>query len=138
MKQSKLGISVGLLGAGVYLIGLFSGYPGIILLAGYVLLFEENQWLKRSATKAVVLLAFFSLLTVAFNLVPNAIGMINNIASIFGGSFSIVVLTRIVSAITSILDVFEKVLLIALGIKALKQGTIVIPPVDKLVSAYME
>ena len=54
MQKTRLGISVGMLGAAVYLTGLFSGYLVAILMAGYVLLCEENGWLKRSDIKAVV------------------------------------------------------------------------------------
>ena len=54
MQKTRLGISVGMLGAAVYLTGLFSGYLVAILMAGYVLLCEENGWLKRSVIKAVV------------------------------------------------------------------------------------
>ena len=60
MQKTRLGISVGMLGATIYLSGLFGGYVAILLLAGYSLLFEENIWLKKSAVKAVALLLFFS------------------------------------------------------------------------------
>ena len=55
---------MGMLGAAIYLTGLFSGYLVAVLIAGYVLLFEENGWLKRSAVKAVSLMVFFSFITV--------------------------------------------------------------------------
>lgn len=42
MQKTRLGISVGMLGAAIYLTGLFSGYLVAVLLTGYVLLFEEN------------------------------------------------------------------------------------------------
>ena len=55
----------------------------------YVLLFEENSWLRKSAVKAVSVMALFSLLITVLNLVPNAISFINDFTSIFGGSFYI-------------------------------------------------
>ena len=73
MQKTRLGISVGMLGAAIYLTGLFSGYVVAVLMAGYVLLFEENSWLRRSAVKAVSLMVFFSFITVLINLIPNAI-----------------------------------------------------------------
>ena len=51
MQKTRLGISVGLLGAAIYFMGLFSGYLLAVLLAGYVLLFEENSWLRKNAVK---------------------------------------------------------------------------------------
>ena len=138
MQKTRLGISVGMLGAAIYLTGLFSGYVVAVLMAGYVLLFEENSWLKRSAVKAVSLMVFFSFITVLINLIPNAISSINYIASMFGSSFYAVFITNLVSAVTSIIDIIEKLLFIGLGVKALNQGTITAPVVDKLVSKYMD
>lgn len=87
MQKTRLGISVGMLGAAVYLTGLFSGYLVAILIAGYVLLLEENGWLKRSVVKAVSLMVFFSFITVLINLIPDAMNCISYIASMFGGNF---------------------------------------------------
>ena len=56
MQKTKIGMTVGLLGAAIYFIGLFSGYLTVVLLIGYVLLFEENEWLRKSAVKAVALI----------------------------------------------------------------------------------
>ena len=138
MQKTRLGISVGMFGAAIYLTGLFSGYVVAVLMAGYVLLFEENSWLRRSAVKAVSLMVFFSFITVLINLIPNAISSINYIASMFGSSFYAVFITNLVSAVTSIIDIIEKLLFIGLGVKALNQGTITAPVVDKLVSKYMD
>ena len=53
MQKAKLGISVGLLGAAIYLTALSGSLLGLLVLAGYVLLVEDNQWLRLSAVKAV-------------------------------------------------------------------------------------
>ena len=42
MQKTKLGISVGMLGAVLYFMGIFSGYLLVAILAAYVLLYEEN------------------------------------------------------------------------------------------------
>ena len=55
-----------------------------------------------------------------------------------GSSFYAVFITNLVSAVTSIIDIIEKLLFIGLGVKALNQGTITAPVVDKLVSKYMD
>lgn len=137
MQKTKLGIAVGLLGAAIYFTGLFSGYLVAVVLAGYVLMFEENEWLRKNAVKAVALMIFFSLLAVVINLIPNTINFINNVVAVFGGNFSIVILSRIVTVIISVIDIIEKVLFIGLGIKSLSQGTIAVPIIDKLVNTYM-
>lgn len=137
MQKTRLGISVGMLGAAIYLAGLFSGYLVAVLLAGYVLLFEENGWLRKSAVKAVALMLFFSLIMVLMNVIPNAMSCINSIVAMFGGSFYINFLSNLVSAVTSAIDIVEKLMFIGLGVKALNQGTIAVPVVDKLVGKYM-
>ena len=53
MEKSKLGISVGLLAALLYFLGLLSGYLVTVLVAGYILVAESNLWLRKSAVKAV-------------------------------------------------------------------------------------
>lgn len=137
MQKTKLGVSVGLLGAAVYLAGLFSGYLAVILLAGYVLLVEDNLWLRRAAVKAAAILMIFSFATAVIGLIPDAIDLINGLLQIFGSHFSIAVVSNIVSFIKSILSVIQKVLLLALGVKALNQGDVAVPVVDDLINKYM-
>lgn len=137
MQKTRLGISVGLLGAAIYFMGLFSGYLLAVLLAGYVLLFEENSWLRKNAVKAMSVMAVFSLLITVLNLVPNAIGFINDVVSIFCGSFYVAFLSNLISAAVAALNIIEKLLIIGLGVKALTQGTIAVPVVDNLINKYM-
>ena len=137
VQKTRLGISVGLLCAAVYFTGLFSGYIVPIILTGYVLLFENNEWLRKNVVKAIALMAFFSLLTVVSTLVPNIISLISNIVAAFGGEFEINFLIRIIAAIVDAIDIIEKILFIGLGFDALNQGSISIPVVDKLINKYM-
>lgn len=136
MQKTRLGISVGLLGAATYFAGLFSGLLAALLLAGYVLMFEENEWLRRSVVKAITLMILFLICTTVVNLIPNGINFINNLAAAFGGVFSINFLSRLTAALVSVIDICEKILFIALGLKALNQSTIVIPVVDQLLNKH--
>lgn len=137
MQKTKLGISVGMLGAAIYFASLFSGYMIAVLMVGYVLLFEENGWLKRNAVKAIVLMMLFSFFTTTINLIPNVIGVMGNLMFAFGKVFNMDALKYMISAITGVIDIIEKVLFLALGVKALNQGTIVISAVDKVLNKYM-
>lgn len=69
MEKTKLGVSVGIFGAFLYVAALFGGYIAITLLAGYVLLMESNEWLKKTAVKAVATLACFSFLSLLIGLI---------------------------------------------------------------------
>lgn len=138
MQKTKLGITVGALGAITFFAGFFGGYLAAIVLAGYALLFEENAWLKRSVVKAVVLMVFFSVTVAIINVIPDLLEFVGNIASVFNGSFSIIKVNQVVNVLVSGLNLVEKVLFLGLGVKALSQGTIVIPFIDKKVSKYID
>ena len=138
MQKTKLGITVGALGAITFFAGFFGGYLAAIVLAGYALLFEENAWLKRSVVKAVVLMVFFSVTVAIINVIPDLLEFVGNIASVFNGNFSIIKVNQIANVLVSGLNLVEKVLFLGLGVKALSQGTIVIPFIDKKVSKYID
>lgn len=138
MQKSKLGISVGLLGAAIYFSGLFSGLLLIAILAGYVLLVEENVWLRRTAVKAVALFVMFSLMSTLVSLIPDVIDFISSFCGVFGGSLSIPVISSIIDFILKGIEIVKVVFFIVLGLKSLNQGTIVTPLVDKLINKYMQ
>lgn len=135
--KTKLGISVGLLGAATYFLGLFSGNLILALLVGYILLFEQNEWLRKSAVKALALSIFFSLVSTLVGFIPDIIGIINNVTMIFGKSVSITVVTRIVTLIQSVISFARTVIMLVLGFRALNQGTVKIGIVDKLINKHM-
>ena len=136
--KSKLGVSVGLVGAALYFAGLFNGMLLLLVLIGYVLLVEDNEWLRRTAVKSGVIYVMFSLLLAVIGLIPGVIGLIGDFLGIFGGSFSIPFITSIIIFIESGIELIKVVFFILLGIKALNQGTIVIPFVDNFVNKYIQ
>lgn len=138
MQKTKLGISVALIGAALYFLGLFSGYLAIVILAGYVLLMEENIWLKKTAVKSVALLMLFSMVSAVLNLIPGVINFIDDFFNIFRGNFSIWFLTSIVNMLRSGINLIQTVLFLILGLKALNQGTIRVPMIDKMVEKCFE
>ena len=101
MQKTKLGITVGALGAITFFAGFFGGYLAAIVLAGYALLFEENAWLKRSVVKAVVLMVFFSVTVAIINVIPDLLEFVGNIASVFNGNFSIIKVNQVVNVVVS-------------------------------------
>ena len=126
-----------MVGAALYFFGLFSGYLATFLLAAYILLFEENPWLNKVAVKALSIMVLFSFATVAINLIPNAISFIDYIVSIFGGRFYISFISNLVGAVVTALGIIEKLLLLGLGMMALKQRTIPVPIIDSLIDTHM-
>lgn len=138
MQKSKLGISVALIGAALYFLGLFSGYVAVVFVAGYVLLMEENVWLRKTAVKSVALLVFFSLILSVLNLIPSLVNFIDDIFNIFGGNFTIRFLTNIINMLRSGINLIQVVVFLILGLKALNQGTVRVPVIDKMVDKCFE
>lgn len=138
MQKSNLGVSVGVVGAAMYLLSLFSGYMAALLLIGYVLLFESNTWLKRTAVKAAVVTFMFSLASALLGLVPSCISTIHSFLYLFDSEFYLTFVSSLVSFLRNVLSLAQTVLMLALAWKALSQSTIVITPVDSFVSKCME
>lgn len=134
--KTKIGISVGLLGAAVYFAALFGGYMTTIILTGYILLCEENEWLKKSAVKAVALMMSISFAITLISLVPDVLSCISSLVAIFKGIFNYSIVSSIVSVITKALDIVRTCLFLMLGAKALNQGTVAVPFVDKIINKY--
>ena len=131
--KTKLGISVTMLAAIAYLVALFNGNLALLLIAGYVLLCESDEWLKKSVVKALVISLTFSVVSAVIGFIPNAITLVDDLVSIFGGSFSILFLTRTVSFINTVLMVFEKLLFLGLALMAASNKTIKLPYVDDVI-----
>ena len=108
MQKTKLGISVGTLCAAIYFTGIFGGYFTAVFLAGYVLLVENNEWLRKNAVKAIVLMIIFSIVTAIINLIPDAISCVEHIMSAMGLVFSENCLSNLIAAITSVIDRSEE------------------------------
>lgn len=134
--KAKLGISVGLLGAATYLIALFGGYIPLLLLVGYILIIEENIWLKKAAIKSMALCLFFSLINSVIGLIPSLIYLIDDLLNIFDNSFSLPTITSIIIFLQSAVSLVKTVFLLGLGITALNQGTIKFPFIDKLIDKH--
>ena len=137
MQKTRLGVGVGLVAAAMYFIGLSGGYLAAIVLAGYVLLFEEDEWLKKTAVKMVSLMVLFSVLTGIINLVPDVMDCLSNFIKGFYGFLVIGVLSRTTTLAVIILDIIRTILFIVLGFMALHQKTMAIPLIDKMINKYM-
>lgn len=137
MVKTKLGITIGLMGAALYAAALFGGYVPAILLAGYVLLMEENEWLKRTAVKAVALLAGFSFLVYVINVIPDVVGWVLSFINLFGTSLYLSELNAIFSVLTSAVSIAKDLVFLFLIVKSLKLATVKVPVVDPLVDKNM-
>lgn len=62
MEKSKLGISLNLFAAMLYFLGASSNTLIVAIALCYILLFEENERLKKTAVKALILTVFFEII----------------------------------------------------------------------------
>lgn len=141
--KTKIGISAGLLGAALYLTGLFSGYTVLTLLAGYVLLCEEDEWLRRTAVRAYVICIGFSLLSALIGFIPNAISLLDSVfhifsSSIYGSALSGLVnaVSGLVSLIQEVLSILEKIVLLLLAVSALNMNNTKLGFIDDLIDKH--
>lgn len=133
MKKSNLGVSVGFIGALAYLAAFVNSFVGLVLIVGYVLLREENIWLRKNVLKALVIYIGLVLLNVAVRFVPNFFGLIDTFMSIFRISFVNAALTAVSATCYKLLNYAGKLLYLALGVMALTQRTIAFAPLDKFI-----
>lgn len=133
MEKSKLGVSVGLIGALAFLLTLFSGYTVSILIVGYVLLCEESSWLKKACVKAIFLALCFDIVHRVIGFITDLLSWVGSLTAVFGHYFDYSVVSNLLSLITKPLTVIEVILFLALGLMALKQKTIKISFIDNLI-----
>lgn len=138
MQKTKLGISVGLVGALLYFSGLFSGYMITIILAGYILLAEENAWLRKTSVKAVALMVGFSVLSAVVGLIPSALGLVNDVLIIFDEHMSTALISNIFILLQSVISFAQTIIFLILGLKAFSQGTVRIPVIDNIINKYVD
>lgn len=135
MQKTKLGITVGLLGAAIYLFALVSPI-GLVIIAGYVLLFEENLWLKRTAVKAAAILLLFGILTSGVGMLDSLLNIFSYLIGWFGKSITLKLPLNLREILFHVLSLAERGLYIILGLFALTQGTVKIGVIDNLVSKH--
>lgn len=136
MQKTKLGVTVGLVGATLYFLALINTLS-LILLAGYVLLFETNEWLKKSAVKAVAVAITFSLIPVAVSFGSDIFSLLNAIMSWFNSNARLSYPLNLNTIINSSAYGLQKIILLLLGFKALTQGSMSVGPLDEIVNKNM-
>lgn len=128
MQKTKIGLSVGVMGAVVYFSALLGGYIPLFLIAGYVFLKEENIWLRKAAFKAIALMLVFSALS-------TVISTINEFLGIFNGLFDwqLEIPLELDYVLGNVISIAKTILFALLGFKAFGQGDIPISSIDSAI-----
>lgn len=120
-KSEKLGISIGLLGAIMCFSCIFGGYIVAFMVAGYILLCEQDKWLRRLTIKALCLLLGFSAIMTLVSFLPSILGFLNSFIQLFDTSIPFAYkFTQFFDVINTGLSLFRTVVFFCLGYKALK------------------
>ena len=139
MEKTKLGISVGLLGALVF----FAGYSGLTVLAlvgGYVLLKEENSTLKKYVVYAAALMIAFLAAGMCITAIETVFDFLNFnswMTSVDGLSTVYRIIMALFETLTDILYIAEILVFGFLALMALAGKEIKIAFLDKLVEKHM-
>lgn len=141
--KSKLGIHCGFLACLCFLVGQFFGGVALTILVGYILLREENEFLRFSALKALVLVLFVYGLNTIIGLLPDCFGLIDTITRIadadtpFNSLEFVSKFNQFLNLITSIISYAKTILMLLLAVNACKIKTIKIPKVDDVITKFV-
>ena len=141
MQKTRFGLSVGLAGAILYFLGLFGGFFPVVLAAGYLLVTEENIWLKKTAVKAIgttILFAFLSAVVGYFVSGLNGISWLFSLAGGLGGFGISTIISMINGFILGSVNILKFVIFLILAIKAFGQKTMFVPLVDNFIRKHMD
>ncbi|MBQ6076395.1 MAG: hypothetical protein IJK86_09645 [Lachnospiraceae bacterium] len=141
--KSKLGIHIGFLACIGFLVAQFGGLIPATLLVGYVLLREENDFLRMSALKAFLIVLAASVLNFLIGVIPDILfELFDWISRIFGANTPFGSL-KAIGKIDQIFNFFswlvttgKAILLVALAFLACGIKTIKIPFIENLIEKY--
>lgn len=137
MQKTKLGVSVGLLAAAVYFMAFFNSTV-MALMVGYILLFESDEWLRKSAVKAVVIVLVCAVVTSGVGALGNVFDALSSLLNGFGIIARISFPFNLDTVISYLVSIIKVILLIVLGFAAMSQGSVKIGFIDKIVDKEME
>ncbi len=144
--KTKFGVGVGLMAALVYLLTLFGGWTGmvVVFVVGWLLYKESDEFLRVSVVKAFLVAVAFSLLNTLLGLVFNdLIGIIDNIMQIFGAEKVLsytdfgMKLNQIHALLANIIDIVRTVVILLLASMALSKKTMALPVIDRMIAKHI-
>ncbi len=138
--KAKLGITTGALAAIAFFASFIGGIVPLAIVAGYILIAEEDVWLRKMAVKAVTFTVIMSLISFVISLIPTFFGLFNDVIDIFPNTiyFYPSFISSIISIAQTVISLVKSVALIVLGIQAFGNSTLPIPGVDSIVDKIVK
>jgi len=133
MLKTRLGLPANIVAAVMYLVALFGGgYLAPLVLAGYILLFEDLNLVRRAAVKSIALLLAVSVINFVVYLIPDFMNMIQDLLYVFDEGLDTSVLDGLCAFTMDMVNIAKNVFLALLGVMALFSKSIDIKPLNKL------
>ena len=123
MEKTKLGLPVNIMEGICYFTALFGGILGIILLAIYIYLKEDNSKLKTSIKKAIVICLVFTIIEWILNLILGG--------ALAYGSLSFFDDPKILRVIKVLIKAVKTIIFLILGMGAISENKLDIPCMDR-------
>ena len=137
MEKTKIGLKVPVFAALACLLALYGGYVAAALMLGYVLLVEEDAWLKKFCVKLMVLLLAFSAASTVIYLIPNLMDLVYSLLGLFGVNIYFDIINRAFGFLGSILSLGKTLLFLFLCGATFLGKTVKLPLVDDLLDKYI-
>ena len=133
MEKTKIGLSVAIMGAIVFLTALFGGYTPLLLVAGYILIAEENTQLKKTAVTAFLILLTFSAVNFVIGLLPDVQSILLSLLNIFGiNDIYLSFINNIANFLYSVVSLLKDLVFIFLAGLSLLKKPLKLSFIDKL------
>lgn len=133
MEKTKLGLSVAIMGAIVYLTALFGGFTPLLLVAGYILIVEDNADLKKTAVTALMILLAFSAVNFVIGLLPDVQTILLSLLNIFGiNDIYLPFINNIANFLYSVVGLLRELVFIFLAGLSFLKKPLKLPFIDKL------
>jgi uncharacterized membrane protein len=137
MEKTKLGISVALTAVVVTLLGYYGGYVIGGIAIGYVLLQEQNEWLKKHALRVLALMLSFSVASTLLWLIPDVLNLFYSFMELFNVHIYINVVNSCFNFLGNVLSLLKTVVFVLLAYSAFTQKEFKVPVVDKLIEKVL-
>ena len=145
MEKSRLGISVNLFAALIFFVCIINNILACVIVAGYVLFFEESERLKRTAVKALIITIFLAvvcpLTTYFLSFIAYIFQIIQSVVSfnnIYNYSY---LFTNISSYIQQMIHFaiysVQIIVPVIFGLRAYKQKDIKIKVIDRILDKHL-
>lgn len=132
MEKTKIGLSVAIMGAIVYLTALFGGYTPLLLVAGYILIAEESTQLKKTAVTAFLILLTFSAVNFVIGLLPDILNLFYSLLQIFRVYVHLNFVDNIANFLYNALGLLKELVLVILAVLTLLKKPLKLSFIDKL------